>query len=102
LYAHQSRFADGITVGTKVSQGQLIGYVGSTGWSTGPHLHYEFRVADKPIDPLSATAAMPAATPLEPEHRGQFAQAIAPYRQQLQVLAKFQEVVPEISSVAVR
>jgi len=102
LYAHQSRFADGMTVGTKVSQGQLIGYVGSTGWSTGAHLHYEFRVADKPIDPLSATAAMPAATPLEPEHRAQFAQAIAPYRQQLQVLAQFQGVVPEISSVAVR
>ena len=102
LYAHQSRFADGITVGTKVSQGQLIGYVGSTGWSTGPHLHYEFRVADKPIDPLSATAAMPAATPLEPEQRAEFAQAVAPYRQQLQVLAKFQEVMPEISSVAVR
>jgi murein DD-endopeptidase MepM/ murein hydrolase activator NlpD len=102
LYAHQSRFADGITVGTKVSQGQLIGYVGSTGWSTGPHLHYEFRVADKPIDPLSATAAMPAATPLEPEQRAEFAQAVAPYRQQLQVLAKFQEVIPEISSVAVR
>ncbi len=102
LYAHQSRFADGITVGTKVSQGQLIGYVGSTGWSTGPHLHYEFRVADKPIDPLSATAAMPAATPLEPEQRAEFAQAVAPYRQQLQVLAKFQEIMPEISSVAVR
>jgi murein DD-endopeptidase MepM/ murein hydrolase activator NlpD len=102
LYAHQSRFADGIAVGTKVSQGQLIGYVGSTGWSTGPHLHYEFRVADKPIDPLSATAAMPAATPLEPEQRAEFAQAVAPYRQQLQVLAKFQEVMPEISSVAVR
>ncbi len=102
LYAHQSRFADGITVGTKVSQGQLIGYVGSTGWSTGAHLHYEFRVADKPIDPLSATAAMPAATPLEPEQRAEFAQAVAPYRQQLQVLAKFQEVMPEISSVAVR
>jgi murein DD-endopeptidase MepM/ murein hydrolase activator NlpD len=102
LYAHQSHFADGITVGTKVSQGQLIGYVGSTGWSTGAHLHYEFRVADKPIDPLSATAAMPAATPLEPEQRAEFAQAVAPYRQQLQVLAKFQEVMPEISSVAVR
>jgi murein DD-endopeptidase MepM/ murein hydrolase activator NlpD len=102
LYAHQSRFADGITVGTKVSQGQLIGYVGSTGWSTGAHLHYEFRVAEKPIDPLTATAAMPAGIPLEPEHRAQFAEAVAPYRQQLQVLAKFQEVVPEISSVAVR
>ena len=102
LYGHQSRFADGITVGTKVSQGQLIGYVGSTGWSTGSHLHYEFRVAEKPIDPLSATAAMPAATPLEPEQRVKFAEVVAPFRQQLQVLAKFQEIVPEISSVAVR
>ncbi|MEI8400638.1 MAG: peptidoglycan DD-metalloendopeptidase family protein [Alcaligenaceae bacterium] len=102
LYGHQSRFAEGIAVGTKVSQGQLIGYVGSTGWSTGAHLHYEFRVADKPIDPLTATAAIPAGIPLEPEHRAQFAQAVAPYRQQLQVLTQFQEVVPEISSVAVR
>ena len=45
---------------------------------------------------------MPASTPLEPEQRAQFAEAVAPYRQQLQVLAKFQEIVPEISSVAVR
>ncbi|MCH6111191.1 M23 family metallopeptidase, partial [Salmonella enterica] len=53
LYAHQSRIAEGITKGSKISQGQLIGYVGATGWATGPHLHYEFRVDNQPIDPLS-------------------------------------------------
>ena len=102
LYAHKSRFAAGLKAGMKVSQGDLIGYVGSTGWSTGPHLHYEFRVADKPIDPLTATANMPTAKPLAPEHREQFAQVVAPYKQQLQVLAKFQEAVPETSNVARR
>jgi murein DD-endopeptidase MepM/ murein hydrolase activator NlpD len=102
LYAHQSRFADGIKAGSKVSQGQLIGYVDSTGWSTGPHLHYEFRVADKPIDPLQATANMPVSKPLEPEHRALFAKVIAPYQQQLQVLAKYQEAIPESSNVASR
>ena len=101
LYAHQSRFADGLSVGSRVSQGQLIGYVGSTGWSTGAHLHYEFRVADKPIDPLTAVA-MPQSMPLSAEQREEFAQAVAPYKQQLQVLAKFQEAVPESNSVASR
>lgn len=101
LYAHQSRFAEGITAGTKVSQGQLIGYVGSTGWSTGAHLHYEFRVADKPIDPLTAVA-MPQSMPLNEGQREAFAQAVASYKQQLQVLAKFQEAVPESNSIASR
>lgn len=100
-YAHQSRFADGITAGTKVSQGQMIGYVGSTGRSTGPHLHYEFRVGDKSIDPLSATA-MPASMPLNQSQRDQFALAVAPLKQQLQVLAKFQEAAPEINNIASR
>ncbi|MFC3109131.1 M23 family metallopeptidase [Undibacterium arcticum] len=53
VYAHMSRFAAGIRKGTKVSQGEVIGYVGATGWATGPHLHYEFRVNDVPRDPLS-------------------------------------------------
>ncbi len=50
LYAHQSRMAVG--AGQTVQIGEVIGYVGSTGWSTGPHLHYELRLNGKPIDPL--------------------------------------------------
>jgi murein DD-endopeptidase MepM/ murein hydrolase activator NlpD len=51
-YAHMSRFATGMRKGEKIKQGDIIGYVGSTGWATGPHLHYEFRVNNKAIDPL--------------------------------------------------
>jgi murein DD-endopeptidase MepM/ murein hydrolase activator NlpD len=51
-YAHQSAFAEGIVPGVKVRQGQVIGYVGSTGLSTGPHLHYEVIVNGRPVDPM--------------------------------------------------
>jgi murein DD-endopeptidase MepM/ murein hydrolase activator NlpD len=51
-YAHQSAFAEGIAPGVKVRQGQVIGYVGSTGLSTGPHLHYEVIVNGRPVDPM--------------------------------------------------
>lgn len=56
-YAHMSRFASGLRKGSKVTQGQVIGYVGSTGWSTGPHLHYEFRVRGEARDPMSIKVA---------------------------------------------
>jgi murein DD-endopeptidase MepM/ murein hydrolase activator NlpD len=50
-YAHMSRFAPTTRKGAKVRQGEVIGYVGSTGWSTGAHLHYEFRVGNQSLDP---------------------------------------------------
>lgn len=51
-YGHMSRFAAGMHKGVKVKQGELIGYVGATGWATGPHLHYEFRVNNIAQDPM--------------------------------------------------
>lgn len=51
-YSHQTRFANGIQPGARVRQGQVIGYIGSTGLSTGPHLHYEMKVNGKRVDPM--------------------------------------------------
>ena len=50
IYAHMRNFAKGIKVGKKVKQGQIIGYVGSTGMSTGPHLHYEVLINNKKVN----------------------------------------------------
>ena len=52
-YAHMSRFAPGVHAGVKVRQNQIIGYSGNTGFSTGPHLHYEVLVNNQFVDPLS-------------------------------------------------
>lgn len=65
VYAHMSRFASDLRKGSKVSQGEVIGFVGATGWATGPHLHYEFRINNQPQNPLAINAmnAQPLAGP---------------------------------------
>jgi murein DD-endopeptidase MepM/ murein hydrolase activator NlpD len=75
VYAHLSRFAPELRAGTRVKQGEVIGFVGMTGWATGPHLHYEFRVDDVPRNPV--TVALPAALPVPEAERAKFAADIA-------------------------
>ncbi|MGD8430565.1 MAG: M23 family metallopeptidase, partial [Ectothiorhodospiraceae bacterium] len=75
-YAHLRRFAKGIHVGSRVHQGQVIGYVGESGEATGPHLHFEIRVDGKPKDPLHV--ALPDGTPVPKQQRAQFRASIAP------------------------
>ena len=74
-YAHMSRFAPGVRKGSQVKQGDVIGYVGSTGWSTGAHLHYEFRVANEARDPMSVKVL--AQAPLSPSEMARFQMAAA-------------------------
>jgi murein DD-endopeptidase MepM/ murein hydrolase activator NlpD len=69
-YAHLSRFGPGIRVGTRVTQGQVIGYVGATGLVTAAHLHYELRRDGRAID--VRTAKLPDAPPIPKEYRARF------------------------------
>lgn len=69
-YAHLSRYARGISVGTRVKQGEIIGYVGATGGATGPHLHYEVLHAKKQVNPM--TVKFPASKKLNGTQLAEF------------------------------
>jgi murein DD-endopeptidase MepM/ murein hydrolase activator NlpD len=70
VYGHMSRFEPNLHEGGRVKQGQVIGYVGATGYATGPHLHYEFRINGVHRDPLSV--ALPEAQPIPANERNRF------------------------------
>jgi murein DD-endopeptidase MepM/ murein hydrolase activator NlpD len=78
LYAHLTGFASGIRAGAHVRQGEPIGYVGKTGFATGPHLHYEFKIAGVHQDPMRV--ALPKADPVSARLRAQFLQVASDAR----------------------
>lgn len=69
-YGHLSAYGKGIKSGTSVLQGQVVGYVGSTGWSTGPHLDYGMKLNGSPVNPLALK--LPKGTPLAGEEMEKF------------------------------
>ena len=76
LYGHMQGFAKGIRNGVSVKQGQIIGYIGTTGLSTGPHLHYEGQVNGRHVDPLSQK--LPMADPIARNEKQRFLQQSKP------------------------
>jgi len=84
LYAHLSGFAADLQKGQRVEQGELVGYVGMTGLTTGPHLHYEFRVNGEHQDPLDGTTAQ--GLPMTPQLRAAFEADAGPLAQRLALL----------------
>jgi murein DD-endopeptidase MepM/ murein hydrolase activator NlpD len=83
-YGHLSRFGKGVKRGARISQGQVIGYVGATGLATGPHLHYEFRVAGLQKNPLALK--LPTSYPLDARAKIQFAGMARPLLDRLELL----------------
>ncbi len=86
LYAHLSKFKRGLRNGNYVKQGDIIGYVGSSGLATGPHLHYEFRVNDVHRNPL--TVKFPDAEPVKKAYKDEFLTQTQPLLAQLSTLSR--------------
>lgn len=84
-YLHLSKYAKGLKAGQRVRQGEVIGYVGSTGRSTGPHLDFRVWKNGSPINPLKMDS--PPAEPLKEENREAFAAAHVSYRAQIDTIA---------------
>jgi len=90
LYAHLSRFKSGQHTGDRVRQGDVIGYVGSSGLATGPHLHYEFRVNGVHANPLNFK--QPKAEPIPTKYRSEFLQQAAVWQTRLDLVARRNDV----------
>ena len=86
LYAHMKKIAPGLRPGARIGQGDLVGTVGMTGWTTGPHLHFELRINGAPVNPM--TARLPNAQPLPAAELIAFHAAAAPLREQLALLER--------------
>jgi len=86
-YGHLNGFAPGIKKGTRIAQGETVGFVGQTGLASGPHLHYEFRIRDQQVNPLSVT--LPTSVPLEASQLPRFKTAIAPLHAHIQMTREF-------------
>ena len=84
LYAHMSNYKRGLKHGSKVRQGDIIGYVGQSGLATGPHLHYEFRVNGVHKDPLRVK--LPQAKPIKKQYLNDFLKTSEPLLAKLELL----------------
>ncbi|MES2885706.1 MAG: peptidoglycan DD-metalloendopeptidase family protein [Pseudomonadota bacterium] len=94
LYAHLSRFRSGMSNGSRVRQGQVIGYVGKSGLATAPHLHYEFRINGIHKNPI--TVPLPRANPVSPRHMAAFRSQSSP------LMAALDQTSTKLASVKTR
>ncbi len=93
-YSHQSGFAKGLRVGQQVRQGQVIGYLGSSGLSTGPHLHYEVKINGSFVDPMRVK--LPRGRALD----GRFLADFRKERERIEALLTHAPVAPKVASAA--
>jgi murein DD-endopeptidase MepM/ murein hydrolase activator NlpD len=91
LYAHMSGFQSGVVLGSQVRQGQIVGYVGSTGISTGPHLHYEIIKNSERVNPM--TVKLPAISNLDGPAKADFLELRKQLDEAMDMIRKFPTLV---------